>query len=177
MSQPHASHPSGPTIRADIVDVYVFRIDNTSSPSDAAFLQLRRAAMQTLAGTWQPVMGHMHHGESAAETALRELHEETGYGRGCGLLGFWQLETPNIYFLHSHETIVMSPCFAARVDTACDPVLDADHDASRWVEAQQAAASFIWPGQRTAIEQIRRDLIPPDSPVEPILRIDPDTLR
>lgn len=168
-----SSHPPGPALRADIVDVYVFRVDDTQPDQPTTFLQLRRAATQSLAGTWQPVMGHMHHGEAAAQTALRELHEETGYSPANGLLGFWQLETPNIYFLHSHESIVISPCFAARVGTSHKPVLDADHDALRWVAADQAQASFIWPGQRTAIEQICRDLIPPHSPVESLLRIDP----
>lgn len=167
---------TGPATRTDIVDVYVFR--RPPRPRGAAmFLQLLRAQTVALPGTWHPVMGHMEPGEIAAETALRELREETAYGPDAGLLGFWQLETPNTYFLHSHEAIVMSPCFAAEVARDREPVLDPTHDAARWIERAQVDRNFLWPGQRTAIGQIVRDLLEPGSAVEPVLRIDPRAPR
>lgn len=164
---------AGPELRTDIVDVYVFRRPAGRS-RDAQFLQLRRAAAEkSLAGTWQPVMGHMQAGETAARTALRELEEETGFGPGAGLGGFWQLESPNTYFLHSHEAIVMSPCFAAEVAGDAEPRLDASHDAHRWVGRAEADRFFLWPGQRQAIREIVRGLLEPGAPTEALLRIDP----
>jgi len=162
---------AGPSIRTDIVDVYVFRRPAGRTRA-VEFLQLHRVATEKdLARTWQPVMGHVEGAERAAETALRELREETGFGIGHGLIGFWQLETPNTYFLHSHECLVMSPCFAAQVAPVVEPVLDAAHDAHRWIDRAAVDRWFLWPGQRQAIAQIVRDLLEPGALAEPMLRI------
>ena len=170
----------GPKIRTDIVEVYVFRRGRDGRGGDAVFLQMRRAGQVPLSGTWQPVMGHLEGDETAAEGALRELREETGLGPGelvdakadwAGVVGFWQLELPNTYFLHSHECIVMSPCFAVEIEQAAEPVLDSSHDAYRWVSRAWADRHFLWPGQRGAVHQIIRDIIEPGSAVAEVLGI------
>ena len=169
------NHPAmtGPAIRTDIVDVYVFRRPSGGT-ARVEFLQLhRQVGEKDLPGTWQPVMGHMEAGETAARTALRELGEETGFTPAAGLTGFWQLESPNAYFLHSHECFVMSPCFAVEVEPALEPRLDASHDTYRWVGRSGVDRAFLWPGQRQAIGQIVRDVLEPGAPAEPVLRIDP----
>lgn len=169
----------GPVIRSDIVDVYVFRrraADAVGPPAE--FLQMRRA-QGALVGTWHPVMGHIDDNELAPVTALRELGEETGYGpRGAGdearkLLGFWQLEKLNTYYLASHNSIVMSPGFAAEVAPDSDPVLDESHDAFRWVAVDRVDRNFLWPGQRDAIAHIMRDIVAADSLIREQLVIDP----
>ncbi|HEX9708613.1 MAG TPA: NUDIX domain-containing protein, partial [Candidatus Thermoplasmatota archaeon] len=103
----------GPSIRTDIVDVYVFRLPKRAVPATAApraarpeFLQVHRAT-GALSGTWQPVMGHVRDGETAVEAALRELGEEAGYALGRGLRALWQLESPNTYFLASHDCMML----------------------------------------------------------------------
>ncbi len=157
---------AGPVMRTDIVDVYVFR-----TQPRLQFLQLHRAE-GALSGTWHPVMGHVLEHETAPQTALRELAEETGYAPGNALDGLWQLEQPNIYYLTSHESMVLSPCFAARVNPNVEPRLNEEHDDHRWVDRDDADRLFLWPGQRLALQQIQRDLIPPDSPHLKMLRID-----
>jgi len=163
----------GPVIRSDIVDVYVFRRRSERRAGDVEFLQLHRTAGQALAQTWQPVMGHMEQGETAARTALRELEEETGFAPDAGLLGFWQLESPNTYFLHSHEAIVRSPCFGAQVAPGAEPRLDDSHDQVRWLAPDHADRYLLWPGQRNAVREVLRDILEPGAPAEPMLRIDP----
>lgn len=165
----------GPTLRTDIVDVYVFRTCAPGVPARGAcaveFLQLRRAASEPLGGTWQPIMGHALSGERASATALRELREETGYAAGAGLVGLWALEEPNVYFLDVADAVMLGPCFAARVAAGVEPRLDAEHDAARWVPRDHADRAFLWPGQRKAIAQIIRDILEPGSAVEPVLRV------
>jgi len=54
----------------------------------------------------------------------------------------------------------MSPCFAVQVPADTQPKLDHAHDALRWVPRDHVDRTFMWPGQRTAIQQITRDLLP-----------------
>ncbi len=161
-----------PTIRSDIIDVYVFRKIQTTGNAIAAnveFLQLRRSS-GALSNTWQTIMGHVHEDETAVQTALRELHEETGYAPPV-LLNLWQLEEVNTYFLASHDAIVMSPCFAAEVAPGSEPVLNDEHDAIRWQKRDHCDLHFIWPGQRQAIAGICRDILPADAPSRDLLKI------
>ncbi len=122
-------------------------------------LQLRRSS-GSLAGTWQPVMGHALADETSPQTALRELAEETSYRHDRGLLRLWQLESVNTYFLASHEAIVKSPGFAALVSPSFDPILNDEHDAFRWVPRDHADLHFLWPGHRQAVREITRDIFP-----------------
>jgi 8-oxo-dGTP pyrophosphatase MutT (NUDIX family) len=154
---------AGPTLRTDIVDVYVFR---RSPASGIELLQMRRAT-GALVGTWHPVMGHVRDGESAVRTAARELTEETGFVPD----ELWQLEQPNIYYLASHDCIVLGPCFAVEVAADAEPVLNDEHDAHRWVSESRVETDFLWPGQRQAIAQILRDLLSDRSAARGWLRV------
>ena len=161
-----------PAIRSDIIDVYIFRRIKASDNAIAAnveFLQLRRCA-GALSGTWQPIMGHSHDGETAVQTALRELEEETGF-KPPVLLNLWQLEEVNTYFLASHDAIVMSPCFAAEVGPDSEPILNNEHDAIRWLRRDHCDLHFLWPGQRQAIAGICRDILATDAPARELLKI------
>lgn len=142
-----------PRIRADIVDVYVFR----RGSGEVEFLQLLRAheAGGALGGTWQPVMGHIEGDETAAACAWRELEEEVGLAKGdAALLGVWALEQVHPYFLAGKDVIVLSPRFAAEVGKEWRPRLNAEHSDWRWVRAGDVARMFMWPGQGAAIAEI-----------------------
>lgn len=160
-----------PTLRTDIIDVYVFRRGAGAGPAGARaeFLQLRRC-QGALCGTWQTIMGHAQPGEAAVQTALRELKEETGFA-GPAIVDLWQLEDVNTFFLASHDAIVMSCCFAAEVAAGAEPVLNDEHDQARWVKRDHADRMFLWPGQRQAIAGICRDILTADSPLREVLRI------
>jgi 8-oxo-dGTP pyrophosphatase MutT (NUDIX family) len=160
----------GPSIRTDILEVYVFRRPNQRSGQGVEFLQLHRCK-GPIANTWQPVMGHIEEGETAVQAALRELAEETGFKQAAGLTGFWQLESINSYFLAARDAVMLSPGFAAEVSLNNDPTLDASHDTFRWVPRDKADTAFLWPGQRHAIHEIVREILPPDAPAASLLRL------
>jgi 8-oxo-dGTP pyrophosphatase MutT (NUDIX family) len=157
----------GPSVRTDVVDVYVFR----RAGSVVHLLQLRRVH-EPLAGTWQPIMGHIESGESASHTAVRELREEVGlHTDSSDFIGLWALEQVSPFYIARLDVIVMSPRFACEVSAHWMPRLDDEHDAARWVRLDDADRSFLWPGQLAAIGEIERSLLPADSPSREILRV------
>lgn len=182
---------SGPRIRADVVDVYVFRLPTqrptaeSRLPSTIEVLQLLRAK-DPLGSTWQPVMGHVEVGETAKDTAWRELREEVGLDpRSAGetLLGMWALEQVWPFYIAAIDCIVLSPRFVAQVATTWEPALNHEHTAHRWITVSTDAdhvdvrsaldRHFMWPGQRHTIMEILREIVSPTSLSRDRLRVDP----
>lgn len=161
-----------PVVRTNVVEIYVFRRNQgeRAIAHGVEFLQLHRCRGMII-NTWQPVMGHIEEGETATAAALRELEEETGYARGRDLIAGWQLESVNTFFLASLDAVMHSPGFAIEVSGKIEPKLDDAHDGFRWVTRDHADRAFLWPGQRRAIEEIVRDILPADSLTAPLLRI------
>lgn len=162
----------GATIRADVIDVYLFR---QSAPHEIEFLQLLRAR-EPLADTWQPVMGHCEPGETSVDCAIRELREEVGLdaraaASAADLLDLWALEQVHPFFIAAINAVVLSPRFAAQVSTRWSPRLNAEHRESRWVRAADLERSFLWPGQHACCREILQHIVPPRSPARDRLRI------
>lgn len=171
-----------PRIVSEIVDVYVFRrLDashvperNAASPhadrggSSVEFLQLLRAPQRAVGETWQSVHGKIEAGETALHAALRELREETGLTP----TRLWQLETVNSFFIARDDAIHLCPGFVAEVAHASTIVLSDEHVSQRWLSAATAADAFLWPGQRSAIREIR-EVILAAGLAEPLLRLAP----
>ena len=160
-----------PTIRADIVDVYVFRRDARA----VELLQLLRADEpgSTLSNTWHPVMGHVEPGETAIACARRELHEELGLQpTDPAFRGLWALEQVHPYFIAATDQIVLSPRFACEVQHGWQPRLNDEHTAARWVPADESEEWFMWPGQIAAVDEIVRSLLAEGSLSRARLRVD-----
>lgn len=178
-SPPPPGH--GPAIRADIVDVYVFRCrEGAKVAGDVEFLQLLRAK-PPLDKTWHPVMGHIEAGETAVQCAVRELAEELGLrpaaaadevgGQDAALRGFWALEQVHPFFIAEIDAIVLSPRFVAEVTPGWEPTLDDSHAQHRWVPRDRVERFFMWPGQLAAIREITGSLLPDGSLSRERLRV------
>ncbi|MEQ8318224.1 MAG: NUDIX domain-containing protein [Phycisphaerales bacterium] len=158
-------------ILADLVDAYVLR-----ERESVEFLQLRRVA-QPMAGTWQPVMGHVEAHETAVTTVVRELAEEVGLRPGDDAwLSFWQLEEVHPYFVAALDAVVLSPRFAVLVESAWEPDISNEdaHDAHRWVPASRVEHEFLWPGQWRACAEAERLIATRGSGLERALRLRPE---
>jgi 8-oxo-dGTP pyrophosphatase MutT (NUDIX family) len=151
-----------PRIVSEIVEVYVYRI----VADRPEFLLLKRAASATVGGSWQVVLGHIHPGETALQAAQREMTEETG----LAIEALHQLESVNTFFVARDDVVHICPGFAARVPANAAIKLNAEHSEADWLAADTAIQRLMWPGQRRAITEIIK-LILPASSVSDALRV------
>lgn len=142
----------GPTVRTDVVDVYVFCREG----GRVRYLQILRAR-EPMLGTWHPVMGHVEAGETAIATARREAREELGLDVDSAL-GFWALEETFPFYLPARDALMMSPRFVVEVRSGWEPALNAEHSDARWVAGEES--DWLWPGQAACVRAIVRDILP-----------------
>jgi 8-oxo-dGTP pyrophosphatase MutT (NUDIX family) len=144
--------------RPDLVDCWIFRVVRSARdvPSIDVLL-LRRSPGRILPGLWQCVSGSLEDEDRVAIGALRELHEETGFGKD-EIDAFYDLDLVNQFHEPSYDAVVTAAVFAVRVRPDAEPTLSHEHDAARWLAVADAHAQVVWPGYRTAIERIRDDL-------------------
>ncbi|MGD9691461.1 MAG: NUDIX domain-containing protein [Phycisphaerales bacterium] len=157
----------GAVIRADVVDVYVFR----RGEQGAEFLQVRRARAP-LEGTWQPVMGHVEEGETSVMAVRRELREEVGLDvGGAACAGLWALEQVRPFYVHQIDAVVLAPRFACEVAAGWEASLNGEHSAARWVEEREVGGMFVWPGQREALREIGESFLTEGAPARALLAV------
>ena len=148
--------------RPDLVDGWVYRIATSArSVRSVEVLLLRRAPGRILPGLWQCVSGSLEPDERIAVGALREIREETGFGPP-DIEGFFDLDLVNQFHEPSVDAVMSAAVFAVRVRPDAAPRLSHEHDEAHWLALDEALATVIWPGYRTAIERIRDDLIDPE---------------
>lgn len=119
------------------------------------FLQLRRSPAEFMGGTWQTISGKIEPGETAPQAALRELLEETALHP----LEFFQLDTVNTFYLAADDAIWMCPAFCAIVDPNALVHLNDEHDGSRWLPRDAYLREVMWPGERTALAELCREIL------------------
>ena len=105
---------------------------------------------------WQIVAGVVEEGETFAEAAARELHEETGLGpnallRHVGMTqGYLVPEATRHEYGPGIEQITIES-FAIDAPPEWEPVLNEEHDEYRWCTLEEALAILHWPETREAI--------------------------
>jgi dATP pyrophosphohydrolase len=140
-----------PKMVSEIVDCYVFR----RRSEGVEVLLLKRAEGRYMGGTWHAVHGRIESGETAWQTALRELREETRLRP----VKFYQLDLVNTFYVAKEDAIHCCPSFAAEVDADAEPILNEEHTAYRWLPLPLAMREFFWTGQRRALREIQEDII------------------
>jgi 8-oxo-dGTP pyrophosphatase MutT (NUDIX family) len=142
--------------RPDLVDTWIYRLVD----GRVELLLLRRRPGRAFEGLWQGVSGRLEPGESIAGGALREVDEETGFGRDA-IEAFYHLDQVNQFLAVEADAIFMGAVFAIRVRPDVEPRLSHEHDASRWVSLDEAETLAVWPAYRESIGRIRESLLDP----------------
>ncbi|WP_165007309.1 dihydroneopterin triphosphate diphosphatase [Neisseria yangbaofengii] len=115
------------------------------------------------AGFWQSVTGSLEPGETVAQTARREVWEETGIALGENQLHDWH--DSSVYEIYHHWRHRYPPgvfenrehVFSARIDRQTPVILNPqEHTAYGWFAAAEAAAKVFSPSNKTAILNLLR---------------------
>ena len=105
---------------------------------------------------WHIVAGVVEEGETFAEAAARELHEETGLGpnallRHVGMTqGYLVPEATRGEYGAGIDQVTIES-FAIDAPPEWEPVLNEEHDEYRWCTLEEALAILHWPETREAI--------------------------
>ncbi|MGZ5494424.1 MAG: lipoyl(octanoyl) transferase LipB [Thermoanaerobaculia bacterium] len=109
---------------------------------------------------WQPITGSIEPGESPAETARREIVEETGHqGQpvSLGLTQSFMIESQFLASRYPAPIIASEVAFSAAFDSALPIRLDADeHDEYGWFTFGEAYERIRWTDDREALEMVER---------------------
>ena len=133
-------------IISDLVEVHLFRIEN----NELKFLLLKRSAHKIYPGLWQMVSGHIKVGETAVQTALRELLEETGIRP----FRLWVAPNINSFYSPDDDSICIMPVFAAQIKDD-NVLISEEHSEFKWVNSEEAKTFLAWEGQRRSVDIIK----------------------
>jgi dATP pyrophosphohydrolase len=134
-------------VRASLVFLFALRPNGQGHD----VLLLKRT--QTLVGEWSQISGRMEEGETAWETALRELKEEAGLVPEA----FYSTDLCETYYGRSQNVINIAPIFVAYIAPDADVTLNFEHSDYRWVSFEEAIEMVPYGGQRRALANIKSD--------------------
>ncbi len=133
-------------IISNMIEAHIFR----EVKRGIEFLLLKRNENQIYAGLWQMVTGKMKEGETAYQTALREIKEETTLKPEK----FWVVPNVDSFYSHENNYISMMPVFAALVDNNSSVQISDEHCDYKWVNPEEAKKLLAWVGQRNSVDII-----------------------
>ena len=155
------------SLRPDLIECWVYRVPPPSGPADARpdadrleILLIRRSATRIFPGLWQCVTGGVEPGERVPMAAIREVEEETGFGRG-DVEAWYDLDQVAPFYDEGVDGVVVSAIFAARVRPDREVRVSHEHDGMRWVPAAEAPGLAIWPTYAESVRRVRDLLLDP----------------
>ena len=119
----------------------------------AQILLLRRT--RPPAGVWCQVAGGIEANETAWQTALREVTEETG----LRLAELWSGDFCEQFYEADKDRITMLPVFIGVVPPDAEVVLNAEHDGYKWLGYEEADHLLAFPGQRKMLAAVKAGFI------------------
>ena len=119
------------------------------TPDGPRYLLIRRCG-KDWPGTWQAVTGGIDDGETAAETALREIREETGLDP----IEMYCANGVEAFYIPARKQIGFAPVFIAFVEKLNVRLSPTEHDAYEWLPFESARQRLKWDEQRRMISLV-----------------------
>ena len=133
-------------IISNLIEAHIFRERN----GKLEFLLLKRSPEQYYPNIWQMVSGKIKENETAFNTALREINEETNLTPEK----FWVAPTVNSFYAPDKDYICLLPVFAAKVKYDNEVILSKEHVEYKWLSPEEAKNLLAWDGQRKSVDVI-----------------------
>ncbi len=132
-------------VKIRVVDCYVFR----QTDEGLKFLLLKRNKNKLYEHLWQGVAGKIETGETAWQTGIRELKEETGL---APVKMFVADHVSRFHEVHG-DRINLVPVFGIEVDSS-EVSLSEEHIDFKWVDIEEALKTLVWNGQKKGIQTV-----------------------
>lgn len=139
------------TVRHDMITVFVTR----QVEGGWQVLMLRRAPGKYMGGTWAIVRGGMEAGETAVQSALRELREETGQHP----MEFYRCGSIEAFYIAETDTLHHGIAFVAILPADVQVTLNDEHDDFRWLPLAEYQAQTMWASERQVFAEAKRDIL------------------
>ncbi len=136
-------------VKSFSVSIFILKVDDGETKA----LLLRRTGY--LAGLWCQIAGGIEAGEKAWQTAVREVHEETG----IELSEIWSADILEQFYEADKECITLVPVFVSTVPTDTNVTLNDEHDAYEWVSFEKANTMLSFPGQQKALAAVKAEFV------------------
>ena len=136
-----------------VIDAYVYR----QTQEGIKFLLLKRAKTKIYEHLWQGVAGKIEEGETAVETAIRELMEETGFKP----FRMFIADHISKFYEAKWDRINLVPVFGIEVKKS-EVSISKEHCDFRWVDFELASKTLVWQGQKEGILSVHNMLISDD---------------
>lgn len=135
------------------VDSYVFHLKG----DEPEYLLLKRRKEKFYGHLWQGVAGRIETGESAVETVLRELQEETQLEP----VRVFVVDHVSSFYQNYKDRINLIPVFGIEVNIG-EVILSDEHKEYRWVNFDEAFDLLSWRQQRKALSVLHEMIMNKD---------------
>lgn len=148
-------------IISNTIQLHVARKDESSVRYE--FLALKRSDSDELyPSLWQCITGTSDSGEKAAETALRELEEETSIARNQ-IEKFWTIPFVGSFFDPYRDAVNMVPAFGVLVRGDAEVRISPEHSQFEWLSDSEIMELLPFPSHKAGHEIFVRYILERDS--------------
>ena len=128
-----------------VIDAYIYYYNENK----LNFLILKRSKTKIYEYLWQGVSGKIEKGETASQTAIRELKEETG------LVPYRMFVADHVssFYESDFDQINMVPVFGIEVKSA-GVILSDEHCKFKWTSFENAYDKLTWNGQKKGLKVV-----------------------
>ena len=142
-----------PKIKVKQVDSYIYR----NTDAGPVYLMLKRSMGKYYEHLWQGVAGKIEKGETAVQTILRELKEETGKKP----VKMFAADHIASFYDARKDRIQMVPIFGIEVENS-EVQLSEEHSEYKWVSFEEAVALLTWKGQKEGLRTVHDEIMSGD---------------